>query len=99
VSLLQSIKGRPDIRKQLRYPDRRSFVQFINSLLPLAGQVERLAPNFAGTMQPNPEYPWRDPATGNVEVPVRYAFPAFDPGGAQMIKLERLITELLRIMN
>ena len=61
VSGLRSLKGRPDIRRRLGYDNKESFYAFINSLLPLADKLERLAPNFAGFTQPNPEYPGSPP--------------------------------------
>src|ERR1700733_11626935 len=36
VRFLQTLKGRPDIREQLGYKDRKVFQAFINSLLDLA---------------------------------------------------------------
>ena|SRR6266508_1422040 len=95
VRLLQSLKSRPDARRQLGYEDSTVFRRFIDSLLPLAEKIERLAPNLAGLTSPNPEYPWREP-TGDVRAPVDYAFPEFDAKSAQMIKLERLIEALIR---
>jgi hypothetical protein len=48
VRLLQTIKGRPDLRKRLGYSDASIFRAFINSMLDLAGRVEGLAPSSAG---------------------------------------------------
>lgn len=97
VRLLQVLKHRPEIRHQLGYRDAVVFQSFINSLLDVAGEVERLAPSAAGIGQPNPEYPWRDPTTGGIEFPAGYEFPQFSPGDPRMIKLEKLIDSLLRI--
>ena len=58
VRLLQVIKGRPDVRRKLGYENPDVFTQFINSLLPLADKIQRLAPNFAGTTNPNPSSLW-----------------------------------------
>lgn len=63
VRLMQTLKGRPMVRRQLRFEDAIVFKQYIDSLLDLADRVERLAPRAAGTSQPNPEYPWGDPAS------------------------------------
>ena len=97
VRLLQAIKGRPDLRRKLGYENADVFAQFINSLLPLADKIQRLAPNFAGTTNPNPEYPWRDQATNEVIAPVDFEFSDFGPKLAQMIELERLIDAMVRL--
>jgi hypothetical protein len=97
VRLLQTVKGRPDIRRQLGYDDAVVFRAFIDSLLDLADQIERLAPSAAGFTQPNPEYPWRDPATNTIHVPAEFDFQLFDPRNPKMIKMERLLQALLRI--
>ncbi|HLL91058.1 MAG TPA: hypothetical protein VK324_17290 [Tepidisphaeraceae bacterium] len=58
--------------------------------------MERLAPNLAGDVGPNAEYPWWDPATGDVYVPCDYDFSFFDPNSPRMIKLEQMLSSLLR---
>src|ERR1035437_10381682 len=58
VRMLQTIKGRYDIRRQLGYESANVFNSYIDSLLGLAGKIERLSPDQAGLTQPNPEYPW-----------------------------------------
>lgn len=99
VRCLQVLKGRPELRRQLGYQDRAIFRKYIDSLLPLARQVERLAPNFAKTSQPNPEYPWQPAPDAPVITPAEYRFPGFDPLKPQMIKLVDLIERLLRILS
>lgn len=39
--------------------DSRQFQQLVDRCLPIAYEIERLAPSFAAG--PNPEYPWHDP--------------------------------------
>lgn len=97
VRLLQTLKGRPDVRRELGIRDASVFRAFVESLLDLADQIESLAPSAAGFGRPNPEYPWREPATGLVVVPAEFAFPAFDPRGAKMVKLDRLIDDLFSL--
>jgi len=97
VRLLQTLKGRPEVRRQLGYSDAAVFRAFIDSLLDLADQVEQLVPGAANTTQPNAEYPWRDPKTGEVFAPIDYAFPLFDPRNPRMIKFERLLDALVNI--
>jgi len=64
----------------------------IRQLLPLASEVENLAPTLAGE-GPNPEYPWQDPL-GNFYVPAIYEFPLskilLEPRGYSLIKLIRI---------
>ena len=96
VRLLQVLKSRRDIRERLGY-DAHTFKVYIDSLLQLANRVEQLAPSAAGFTQPNPEYPWRDVATGQVLAPVDFAFPLFDPRDPKMIKLEKLIEWLVEV--
>jgi len=96
VRLLQVLKRRPELRRQLGYIDADVFRRFIDSILDLANQVQRLAPSGELT-QANPEYPWRDPVTGIVRAPVDYSFDLFDPRNPRMIKLEKLLDALLRI--
>ncbi len=97
VRLLQTLKGRPDVRRALGIRDAAVFKAHIESLLDLADRVESLAPSAAGFGRPNPEYPWRDPATGDVIVPAEFPFLAFDPRGANMVKLDRLIDDLFSL--
>jgi hypothetical protein len=96
VDCLHCVKADPRIRRFLRYKDSSSFTRYINSLIPLAEQIERLAPSLAGTTQPNPEYPWQPLPGGPVEAPARYGFPQFNPSSWQMKKLDLLLDDLLR---
>jgi hypothetical protein len=99
VSCLWVIKGRPELRRQLGYEHAEEFRSFIDSLLPLAERIERLAPNLAGMTQPNPEYPWRPAGQAEVFAPSQYDFPQFTPLKPQMAKLVALVENLLRVVN
>jgi len=100
VRMLQVIKGRPDIRRQLGYANARAFASFINSLLGLANRVQGLAPAVAGLTQPNPEYPWRNLGTGEIQAPAEFEFPDFDRATKpQMAKLDKLVRALLRLAS
>lgn len=99
VRCLQHIKGRPDLRRRLGYRERSVFRSFIDSLLPLASEIERLAPNFSGTTQPNPEYPWQPKVDDEVVCPASFSFPVFNPKQTHMIRLVRLVENLLRITS
>jgi hypothetical protein len=96
VRMLQVLKGRPEVREQLGFRDAKVFRSYIDSLLELAGRIERLSPERAGLTQPNPEYPWEDQGTHEVCAPAEYEFPGFDPRDPRMIKLDRLLGNLLR---
>jgi len=97
VRMLQVLKGSPEFREELGFSDAAVFRTYINSLLDLAGRIERLSPSLAGMNQPNPEYPWEDPITHTVRSPAEYDFQEFDPRDPRMIKIDRLIRDLLRI--
>jgi hypothetical protein len=97
AKLLRIIKGRPDIRQQLGFGSTAVFAQYVDSLLPLAEAIEGLVPSAAGTTKPNPEYPWEDPASGEVTVPAQFAFPSFDPTNPRMARMMKLVGDLLRI--
>ena len=51
----------------------RQLRAYIQGLLPIADQIERLAPALAQN-GPNAEYPWEVP-TGQVLTPASYSFP------------------------
>lgn len=97
VRMLQSLKGRPEVRHQLGFTDTALFRSYIDSLLGIADQIQRLSPDRAGLKQPNPEYPWQSPGTTDVITPAEYDFPEFNPRSAKMIKVDRLIDDMLRI--
>ena len=95
VSCLRALKGRPEIRRQLGYASVSAFSSFIDSLLPFADQVERLAPTFAGQTKPNPEYPWQPTPAHEVAVPAEFDFPELKPNTIKIIQLVDLINKLL----
>ncbi|HET6251517.1 MAG TPA: hypothetical protein VFE47_27780 [Tepidisphaeraceae bacterium] len=97
VRMLQVIKGRREIRGQLGFADASLFRSFIDSLLDLAARIEGLSPDQAGLTHPNPEYPWEDPVTHLVQAPADYNFPQFDVRDPKMIKIDRLVSDLLRL--
>jgi hypothetical protein len=98
VKMLQVLKGRREIRRQLRYPKAEVFTSYINSLLDLAGRIERLSPDQAGFTRPNPEYPWwKDRSTRQAWAPMEYDFPEFNPRDPRMSRIDQLIGDLLRL--
>jgi hypothetical protein len=96
VRFLQSLKSVEHVQRSLGFDDVARFRMYIDSLLDLADRIERLAPNFAGYVAPNPEYPWWNPSTGEVFAPCESPFELFDPTSPKMVKLERIIDALLR---
>lgn len=99
VRMLQVIRTNRSVRQALGFKDAKSFRAYIRSLFGIAGEIEQLSPEQAGLTRPNPEYPWREAADGPVTAPVRYAFPGFHRDAALMVKIERLVDDLLRVMN
>ncbi|HVX86692.1 MAG TPA: hypothetical protein VH253_18055 [Phycisphaerae bacterium] len=99
VRCLQVMKGRPDVRRLLNFSSGRAFVEYVESLLPLAEQVQRLAPSYAGLRGPNPEYPWQSTAQGSVVAPAEFDFRQFEARSPQMNKLLRLMSDLLRVVS
>ena len=97
VRMLQILKSRPEIRRQLGFDDATRFKSYIDSLLDLVRKIERLAPSQAGLTLPNPEYPWEDMSTHQIQVPARFGFAEFDPKKPKMIKIHQLVRDLLKI--
>lgn len=96
VRMLQTVAQRPEIRRRLGFSDAGVFRQYIVSLLPLASQLERLAPASAAMHEPNPEYPWAPSGADSVVAPVDFDFPEFYKASPQFGKLVRLLERLLR---
>lgn len=82
-TFLRTAKGTPRIRQACRAKNVKQFAAYIDSLLPFASLIERLAP--ALTNGPNPEYPWE--ASGTAVTPAGYSFPELDLKGPQMVKM------------
>lgn len=71
VSFLRVAARNPNLQKELSM-NGRQLREYIVALLPLADQIERLAPTLCQG-GPNAEYPWSTPA-GQVLAPASYAF-------------------------
>ena len=95
VSFLKVLKSRPDLGACRLFRSQVVSRLFVDSVLPIADQIERLAPSLAAA-QPSPEYPWRLLGADTVNAPREYAFAEFDPKNAQIAKT-RLISQLLKI--
>jgi len=72
----------------------RQWRAYIRGILPLAEQIQRLAPALAAD-GPNAEYPWQDPATGQVMTPASYNFPVAQnlrgPNGHKLLRLIHIL--------
>jgi hypothetical protein len=93
VGFLQISKHRPEWIRLLGYAGKdRVYASIVDSLLPVADKIERLAPGESDRM--NPEYPWVD-NNGSVNCPAHYGFPDFDR--VELTKFLALISSLLNI--
>lgn len=76
--------------KNLLGMKRPQQMAHFNRLIPLAYEIELLAPALAQS-GPNPEYPWKN-ASGNILAPIDYSFPLLKRlqktrQGIQLLKL------------
>ena len=93
VSFLRVAARNPSLRQALQF-NVRQLQAYVKEILPVADQIERLAPTLARD-GPNAEYPWETPS-GEVKVPASYAFPVKkDLRGPHGRKLLRLIDFVL----
>lgn len=97
VRCLRLLRNMPQIRRMLGYEHAESYRAMIDSFLPLARQIEQLAPSEAGFTQPNPEYPWRSLADQTILVPAEFDFPAFNAMNTRLGLLVDFIERLMRI--
>ncbi|HYF51071.1 MAG TPA: hypothetical protein VEJ63_16780 [Planctomycetota bacterium] len=96
VRFMQQLKTAPaSLREKLGFPRADAFRAYLDSLLPIATRIEALAPAVAGDNQPNPEYPWQEPSTGEIIVPGEYSFASITAEKVQYMKLVRLIRSVL----
>jgi len=94
VRFLQVAAHNPGLQRQLRMT-RRQLRAHIRALLPIADDIERLAPALAHG-GPNAEYPWEMPA-GIVRTPATYSFTLGSrlrtPKGIKLLTLITVIFE------
>ncbi|TEU21875.1 MAG: hypothetical protein E3J21_01340 [Anaerolineales bacterium] len=88
VRFLRVAAKNPGLRQALQF-NIRQLHAYVKEILPVADQIERLAPTLARD-GPNAEYPWETPS-GEVKVPASYAFPVEKdlrgPHGRKLLKL------------
>ena len=97
VRFLQTLKSRRDLRERLGYDNANVFRSYVDSLLPIAQQIEQLPPSAAGLNQPNPEYPWRPHNGADVIAPAHHDFMQTMPESHNLHKFVRLIEALLKL--
>ena len=95
VRFLQVAARNPSLRQAFQL-DARQLQEYVKDVLPVADQIERLAPTLAQN-GPNAEYPWKTPS-GDVKVPASFAFPVMRElrslKGRKLLKLiKRLLDE------
>jgi hypothetical protein len=94
VSFLRLAARNHNLQRELSMPGRQ-LQAYILGVLPIADQIERLAPTLAHD-GPNAEYPWEIPS-GEVVVPVSYAFPVAEdlrkPEGRKLLRLISVFLE------
>ncbi len=94
VRFLQIAAYNPDLQKQLRMTGVQLRAH-IKALLPVAEEIEKLAPAIAHS-GPNAEYPWETPV-GTVHVPATYSFTVSSqlrtPKGIKLLNLILVILE------
>jgi hypothetical protein len=75
---LKISKQRSGLRESLGYErNSKAFSHYVDSLLPMAQKIERLAPMGRLSDQINTEYPWLQ-ENGEVTCPASYDFPDFN---------------------
>lgn len=94
---LKVSKSRKSFKEQLGYSgNSMAYNSYVDSLMPLAEKIEKLAPIGRNFDQVNPEYPWKD-HEGNIRCPAKYNFPSFDHNG--LGDIYRLISRLFYVVG
>lgn len=95
VRFLKITKRLPKIQRLLNYNENYlGYCAYIDSLLDIAEQIEKLAPVGGDHDRMNAEYPWKD-AAGEIQVPRDYVFDEFEQ--TDLIKIQVLLMNLFRI--
>lgn len=97
MKFMQNIKQRPLLYcGRLQFKSNNQFSSYIQSLLPVADLIEKLAPDGGDYGKMNPEYPWTDSAN-NICCPVSYGFPEFRRRARELLMIQNLLTNLFRL--
>jgi hypothetical protein len=99
LRFLQIVSRNPEVQELLRMSTQQ-LRSYIKNLLPLAEEIEKLAPALAQD-GPNAEYPWADPS-GSIHVPASFQFSAAfkltEPTGRKLLHLTRLFLDRFYIL-
>jgi len=92
-----AVKRSRKLQRECQCGTPQQFKQYLDSLLPLANQIEDLAP-VGSVDQPNPEYPWEE--KGDILTPVEYRFSDdLDFKRPKMIKMLQFISACFRVFG
>lgn len=95
LKMLRTIKGNPNIRRLFGFENQKmAYIAYINKLMPIANQIESLAPIGGDFDKLNPEYPWKNPI-GRVNCPAEYKYSEIKP--TDLIKIQGLIRTLFKL--
>jgi hypothetical protein len=96
---LQIVSRNSEVQDDLQM-SAQQLRSHIKNLLPLAEEIEKLAPAIAQD-GPNAEYPWADPS-GSIHTPASFHFSAMEklsePKGRKLLQLTRLLLERFNIL-
>lgn len=94
VRFVRVAKVRPEVRRICGFEGKADqFTAYVNSLLPLAGDIQSLSPE--GEDHPNPEYPWM--IHGIIYSPAEFAFDNFQFTHPKMTKMIEFIANCFQI--
>ena len=99
VRFLRVASRNPGLRRSLEV-NARQLQEYVKNILPVADQIERLAPALANN-GPNAEYPWEMPSR-QVVAPAAYVFPVTNelrgPKGRKLLSLIAFILEQFDVL-
>ena len=93
VSFMRLAKSDARLQRACEFANKSSFHRYVDSLIPLAQQIEQLSPDLAGN-GPNPEYPWE--THDGVIAPIEYAFDGLDLKLITNARLRKLLDFIAR---
>lgn len=97
VNFLNASRSQADWRVALGYGHNpKAYGYYIDSLLQIARQIERLVPEGGVIDKVNPEYPWRNDS-GEVDCPCKHDFSHLDR--SDLANLRKLIHRLFQIVG
>jgi len=95
VTFLNVSRSQRDWREKLGYEQNpKAYGYYIDSLLPIAAQIEKLVPEGNGRI--NTEYPWMN-ERGDVDCPCKCDFAHIDK--SDLANFRKLIHRLFQLMG